>query len=574
MSGDESPLTLPRRTDSTVSTVIAAWRRLSSPRRPSGRLGAGRPTIIACSGGADSSALAIALAASGDRFTLAHVVHDLRPHEQAIADSAAVRRLASLLQFDFVEAKVQTREFSGNREAVARELRYAALTEIARRRSTRFIAVAHTGTDQLETMLMRLIRGGGPRGLAGMPESRRLLPTKNRSRLPAVDDIVMQRAIEIADASMAGSSSAEVPVWLIRPMLALSREESERICTAAGWQWRVDATNTDVSRLRAGVRHTLLPAIRALTPDAPTSVEHRALWTSDLFRDAAAVIRRRAVHECDRASWSSLGHMRGHGPPSVTFRRKRLAHLTGVEIAETLRYAWGLIRRAASRDAEQGLDAITHHMLDAIIRAINDRGTDPRQFVLPGVSVQVTAHLLEMKALPSETVSHVTDDRIQSEVPLRTEGHPSMPSSNTTHPKVLLVGHCVPDSAMLTSMLRTACGNAVEPVVVRVNDDSSLTREVTEASLLLVNRVLDGEFGSTDGIALIARFASARAVPGASALIPALMLVSNYPEAQAAAVKVGARPGFGKAEAYAATTREKIAAALSNRDRATQSRDS
>jgi hypothetical protein len=145
-----------------------------------------------------------------------------------------------------------------------------------------------------------------------------------------------------------------------------------------------------------------------------------------------------------------------------------------------------------------------------------------------------------------------------------------MPNSNITHPKILLVGHCVPDSAMLTSMLRTACGSEVEPVVVRVNDDAVLAREVADASLLLVNRVLDGEFSSTDGIALITRFASTTS-PRTAARIPALMLISNYPEAQAAAVKAGAHPGFGKAETYAAATREKLAAALSHRDRAAAS---
>jgi hypothetical protein len=63
------------------------------------------------------------------------------------------------------------------------------------------------------------------------------------------------------------------------------------------------------------------------------------------------------------------------------------------------------------------------------------------------------------------------------------------------------------------------------------------------ADLLLVNRALDGDFAEPDGIALIRRLAASREGPA-----PALMLISNYPEAQAQAVAAGAVAGFGKKE--------------------------
>ena len=104
--------------------------------------------------------------------------------------------------------------------------------------------------------------------------------------------------------------------------------------------------------------------------------------------------------------------------------------------------------------------------------------------------------------------------------------------------EILLVGHCGPDAYMLRSFARTAVPGAT---VTMVNDAQTLDSHLGGTCLLLVNRVLDGDFESTDGIGLIR--AQARRDPP-----PAMMLVSNYPEAQEEAVKAGARPGFGKSQ--------------------------
>ena len=105
--------------------------------------------------------------------------------------------------------------------------------------------------------------------------------------------------------------------------------------------------------------------------------------------------------------------------------------------------------------------------------------------------------------------------------------------------KIALVGHCGPDS----SFLRIAVSKAERDVMVlSVDDDSDLKRVLDDGvDLLLLNRQLDYGFDEREGVALIRRIRAN--YPNAKT-----MLVSNYPEAQAAAVAEGALPGFGKRE--------------------------
>lgn len=100
---------------------------------------------------------------------------------------------------------------------------------------------------------------------------------------------------------------------------------------------------------------------------------------------------------------------------------------------------------------------------------------------------------------------------------------------------VVLVGHCGPDSFLLVNAVRTAVPGAQ---IVKNTEEQSLWGG--PADLLLVNRVLDGWYQDDQGLRVI-REAASRGVPA--------MLISNYADAQAAAVAAGACPGFGKSEA-------------------------
>ncbi len=123
-----------------------------------------------------------------------------------------------------------------------------------------------------------------------------------------------------------------------------------------------------------------------------------------------------------------------------------------------------------------------------------------------------------------------------------------MPSDYTGR-TVALVGHCGPDVFALRSALRGALPGAE---VITVGDDNTLAG--AEADLLLINRVLDGRFSVDSGLDMIA----ARAGAGAP-----VMLISNFEDAQEAAVRAGALPGFGKNELYSDAMRDRLRAAIS-----------
>ena len=119
--------------------------------------------------------------------------------------------------------------------------------------------------------------------------------------------------------------------------------------------------------------------------------------------------------------------------------------------------------------------------------------------------------------------------------------------------KVALVGHCGPDS----SFLRIAVSRAERDIqVLSVDDDSDLKRVLDDGvDLLLLNRQLDYGFDEDEGVALIRKLRSA--YPNVKT-----MLVSNYPEAQAAAVAEGALPGFGKRDMSSPRVAEMLRDAL------------
>lgn len=108
----------------------------------------------------------------------------------------------------------------------------------------------------------------------------------------------------------------------------------------------------------------------------------------------------------------------------------------------------------------------------------------------------------------------------------------------------VLVGHCGPDNHLLKAAVERAVRGA--PVVF-VNDEAALEKHLGNGAVLLVNRVLDGDFEIDSGIELI-RSLMMRKKP------PVALLISNLAEAQDNAVEVGARRGFGKTQLYEAAT--------------------
>lgn len=121
--------------------------------------------------------------------------------------------------------------------------------------------------------------------------------------------------------------------------------------------------------------------------------------------------------------------------------------------------------------------------------------------------------------------------------------------------RVYLVGHCSPDSTYLMQAVLSVDASAA---IKRINDDAALAQALEESptpDLLLVNRQLDGLFDTYEGLELIA------AVRASHPEVK-LMLISNYPDAQAAAERAGAVPGFGKSELRTPKAMQRLRAAM------------
>ncbi|MFG3598500.1 tRNA lysidine(34) synthetase TilS [Micromonospora chersina] len=208
--------------------------RLAVRRALAGLPGAG-PVLVACSGGADSLALAAATAfvapRLGRRAGLVTVDHGLQPGSAERAEQVA--RWAAGSGLDPVEVvPVTVAGRPGGPEAAAREARYAALVAAARRHDAAGVLLGHTRDDQAETVLLALARGAGPRGLSGMPPRREL---------------------------------DGVP--LLRPLLDVPRDDTREACAALGLTPWADPHNVDPAYARSRVRADLLPAlVEALGP--------------------------------------------------------------------------------------------------------------------------------------------------------------------------------------------------------------------------------------------------------------------------------------------------------------------
>ncbi|TDC82316.1 tRNA lysidine(34) synthetase TilS [Micromonospora sp. KC606] len=206
-----------------VAAVRAAVRRALT-----GLPGDG-PVLVACSGGADSLALAAAVAfvapRAGRPAGLVTVDHGLQAGSAGRA--AAVARWAVGAGLDPVEAvAVTVAGRPGGPEAAARDARYEALTAAARRHRAAALLLGHTRDDQAETVLLALARGAGPRGLAGMP------PRRDLDGVP-----------------------------LLRPLLDVTRGQTRTACAALGLTPWEDPHNADPSYARARVRADVLPVL-------------------------------------------------------------------------------------------------------------------------------------------------------------------------------------------------------------------------------------------------------------------------------------------------------------------------
>jgi tRNA(Ile)-lysidine synthase len=233
--------------------------------RDSGLFARDRPVVAMLSGGRDSTCLLdVAVALLGAPAVCAlHVNYGLR--DGAGPEERRCRELCGALGVELHVVAAGDPE-PGNLQAWARELRYAEAERLAGERDA-LIATGHTASDQVETILYRLAASPGRRALLGMP---------------------------LAEGR------------LIRPLLALTREQTAAYCVSRGLPFSEDPSNEDPRFARTRVRAGLLPALRAVHPAA----EQNVLRTAALLREETELLDGLVAAELEGRSGVEVARLR------------------------------------------------------------------------------------------------------------------------------------------------------------------------------------------------------------------------------------------------------------------------
>ena len=274
--------------------------------RESGLVRPGEPLLVMVSGGGDSVALLDIAERVGASVSALHVNYRLR--DDSSLDEELVRQLCEERGIALTVERVELGG-EGNLQERARDARYALAEELAEGD----YAAAHTASDQAETVLYRLAVSPGSRALLGMA------PRRGR---------------------------------LVRPLLAVTREEVRDYLRGRGLEWREDPSNADRRFARARVRHDVLDALRELSP----AVERTIAETAHQLRDEADLLDHTVgdvLKELGGGPAIALDTLREH-PPALQ----------------------RLVLRALAEQAagEPGPRALSRREADEIL-ALGDRGT-------------------------------------------------------------------------------------------------------------------------------------------------------------------------------------------------------
>lgn len=322
-----------------LTPAIADVRRAIRENWDAFGVASGHLVLVACSGGADSLALAAAAKFEGDRAGIrvgaVVVEHGLQPATKTVAES--VVSLLSRLGLEPVSLRpVEVPVDSGDGiEAAARDARYAALESAALESGAKFVMLGHTLDDQAETVLLGLARGSGPRSMAGMAPANGL--------------------------------------WL-RPLLGIKRSTTESFCADSGLDAWQDPQNFEDKYTRVRVRRKVLPVLES---EIGPGVAEALARTSEILREDASVLDEVADDEF-----------------------QRLAKISATEIvlaAEQLRVLpAGIRNRVILRTLETfGASVSRAHILSVAELVLNWHGQ--KELTLPGVRVVRKADAVTFK---------------------------------------------------------------------------------------------------------------------------------------------------------------------------------
>lgn len=305
----------------TIGRALGELRRTLLAGSAAGDWLRGERILVACSGGADSLTLLGLLQllgrSRGLELVIGHVDHGLREESrdeaELVAQVAAERGLPMHLR------RLELERGAGLPDR-ARNARRRALLEMAEESGCSLVALGHTATDQVETVLMHVLRGAGLDGLAGMP---------------AVDR-----------------------PWL-RPLLGLSRSETAQLALRLGFDPVDDPTNHDPRHLRVELREAMIPRLRRRNPAIERSFASLARHAADaeealLQWSSAEEASRRLPEEGGRLRWRCDGL--AALPRAVRTRVLRRIALRGGADRDALseRIILALDRALMAREAARG----------------------------------------------------------------------------------------------------------------------------------------------------------------------------------------------------------------------------
>ena len=230
------------------------------------QLEAGDTFLVAVSGGADSLALAYALKKESEPLALQAIAVTIDHQLQSQSTAVAEKTSEQLRSFGYTEVLIEKVDVSTESgiEAGARDARYQALSSIAKKLNAARVFLGHTRDDQAETVLLGLARGSGTRSLSGM--------------------------------------AIENGIYL-RPLLAITREQTEKACKDIGIEYWNDPHNTNADFSRVRVREDVLPIMEAkLGPGIAAALARSAT----LLRDDADALDAIAKSEMDSMNLADL----------------------------------------------------------------------------------------------------------------------------------------------------------------------------------------------------------------------------------------------------------------------------
>jgi tRNA(Ile)-lysidine synthase len=313
-------------------------------------IGAGDRIVIGLSGGADSVTLSVLLPEMAREFgaevaALAHLNHGLRAgaeDDQRFCGEFAAR-LGLPFETETADVRALARERRTSIEDGGRIARYAFLRRVMAARGATRIAVAHNRNDQAETVILRLLRGAGPKGLASI--------------FPKAGPV-------------------------IRPLLDVRRAAIEAFVAAEGIAFREDPTNRDVTFARNRVRHELLPYLARYAGDGIVDV---------LARQAA--IARDDADWLEQAATESARSLVLEGETGVSVDAEGVRKL---HPALARRVIHGVLTRVAGRRFI-GFDHV-----DAVLRLTGVDSTGRETIDLPGLRVKQIGGRLRFEPRPPD----------------------------------------------------------------------------------------------------------------------------------------------------------------------------